>query len=263
MSNKELLKNKIAIVTGAGAGIGRSSAILLARAGASVVVCNDKNIEAGNETMNIIKDEGGKSTFIRTDVSSNAEVQHLISKTKEIYGGLDILFCNAGITNYVDLVDMTEEEIDRIISVNLKGSILCAKYAIPLMKERGGGSIIFCSSVLNTIGFPQCVVYSATKGGQISAARTLAVEVGKYNIRVNTVSPGTINTPMLERDMKDMNVAQVKEYTKKVCNANALGRIGEPEEVGNAVVWLSSDKASYITSANIYIDGAFTAVKRI
>ena len=263
MSSRMLLKDKIAIVTGAGVGIGRSSAILLARAGASVVVCNDKNIEAGNETMNIIKNEGGKSTFIRTDVSNNSEVQILISKTKEIYGGLDILFCNAGITNYIDLEKMTESEIDRILDVNLKGSILCAKYAIPLMRERGGGSIIFCSSVLNMIGFPQCVVYSATKAGQVSAARTLAVEVGKYNIRVNTVSPGTINTPMLERDIVDMNADQVNEYTKKLCNANALGRIGEPEEVGNAVVWLSSEEASYITGANLYIDGAFTAVKRI
>jgi NAD(P)-dependent dehydrogenase (short-subunit alcohol dehydrogenase family) len=263
MSKRMLLKGKIAIVTGAGAGIGRSSAILLARAGAIVVVCNDKNIAAGNETMNIIKNEGGESTFIQTDVSNNNEVQNLIIKTKEIYGGLDILFCNAGITNYIDLEEMPEEEIDRIIGINLKGSILCAKYSLPLMRARGGGSIIFCSSVLNTIGFPQCVVYSATKGGQISAARTLAVEVGKYNIRVNTVSPGTINTPMLERDMVDMNVNQVKEYTRKVCYANALGRIGEPEEVARAVVWLSSDEASYITGANLYIDGAFTAVKRI
>jgi len=263
MSDRYLLKDKVALVTGAGAGIGRSSAILLARAGASVVVCNDKNIEAGNETMNIIKSEGGKSTFIRTDVSNNDEVKILISRTKEIYGGLDILFCNAGITNYVDLAEMAEPDIDRILDVNLKGSILCAKYAIPLMQERGGGSIVFCSSVLNMIGFPQCVVYSATKAGQISAARTLAVEVGKYNIRVNSVSPGTINTPMLERDMVDMNADQVQEYTKKVCNANALGRIGEPEEVGNAVVWLSSSEASYITGANLYIDGGFTAVKRI
>jgi NAD(P)-dependent dehydrogenase (short-subunit alcohol dehydrogenase family) len=158
---------------------------------------------------------------------------------------------------------MTEADFERMLDTNFKGFLLCAKHAIPAMKRAGGGSIVFCSSVLNTIGFPQCVVYSATKAGMIGASRSLAVEVGKYNIRVNVVSPGTMNTPMLARDIADMNVNEAENYLQKVRNANALGRLGEPEDIGNAVVWLSSEEASYVTGVNIFVDGAFTAVKSI
>jgi NAD(P)-dependent dehydrogenase (short-subunit alcohol dehydrogenase family) len=263
MAASKQLQGKVAVVTGGGSGIGRGSAICIALAGAHVVVSNDKNIEAGKETVNIIKKAGGDAVFFRADVTNYDEVRLLVAQTEDTYGGLDIMFANAGITHYVDLEEMTESEIDRVLDTNLKGALLCAKHAIPIMRKRGGGSIVFCSSVLNTIGFPQCVVYSSTKAGMVGAARTLAVEVGRYNIRVNVVSPGTINTPMLDRDMVDMNMDEAENYRQKVCNANALGRIGEPEDVGNAVVWLCSEKASYVTGQNLYIDGAFTAVKRI
>ena len=262
MAAAKQLQGKVAVVTGAGAGIGRGSAMVLARAGARVVV-NDIDAESGVETVRRINEAGGEATFIRADVAKNDEVKSLVTQTEQAYDGLDIMFANAGITNYVDLEDMDEAEMDRILDINLKGALLCAKHSIGIMKNRGGGSIVFCSSVLNTIGFPQCVVYSSTKAGMVGAARTLAVEIGKYNIRVNVVSPGTINTPMLERDMVDMNVNEAKSYRQRLRNANALGRIGEPEDVGNAVVWLCSDQAGYITGQNLYVDGAFTAVKRI
>ncbi len=206
MAADKQLQGKVAVVTGAGAGIGRGSAMVLARAGARVVV-NDIDAESGAETVRRINEAGGEATFIRADVAKNDEVKSLVTQTEQAYGGLDIMFANAGITNYVDLEDMEESEMDRILGINLKGALLCAKYSIGIMKKRGGGSIVFCSSVLNTIGFPQCVVYSSTKAGMVGAARTLAVEIGKYNIRVNVVSPGTINTPMLERDMVDMKVS--------------------------------------------------------
>ncbi len=258
----EKLRDKVAIVTGAGAGIGRGSAIVLARAGARVLV-SDIGADAGEETVRRIERAGGEAIFVRADVSKNDEVRSLIARAEQAYGGLDIMFANAGITHYIELEEIKESEMDRILNINLKGALLCAKYSVPLMKERGAGSIVFCSSVLNTIGFPQCVVYSATKAGMVGAARTLAVEVGKYNIRVNCVSPGTINTPMLAHDVVDMNMKGNKDFLQRICQANALGRVGEPEEVGNAVAWLSSDEASYVTGQNLYVDGAFTAVKRI
>jgi NAD(P)-dependent dehydrogenase (short-subunit alcohol dehydrogenase family) len=256
------LRGKIAVVTGGGSGIGRGSAIVLAREGARVVV-SDIDAKSGEETVRRINEAKDEAVFIRADVTKNEEIRQLVAQTGDTYKGLDIMFANAGITHYVDLEKMKESEIDRVLNINLKGALLCAKHAIPIMKKKGGGSIIFCSSVLNTIGFPQCVVYSSTKAGLVGAARTLAVEIGKYNIRVNVVSPGTINSPMLDRDMADMNVNEAKNYRQKVCNANALGRIGEPEDVGSAVVWLCSDESSYVTGQNLYVDGAFTAVKRI
>ncbi len=256
----EKLRGKVAIVTGAGAGIGRGSAIVLARAGARVVV-DDIDAEGGQETVRRIEEAGGEAIFVRADVSKNDEVRSLVARVEQTYGGLDIMFANAGITHYIDLEEMKESEMDRVLDINLKGALLCAKHSVPAMKKRSAGSIVFCSSVLNTIGFPQCVVYSSTKAGMIGATRSLAVEVGKYNIRVNCVSPGTINTPMLARDVADMNTKGNKNFLQKVCQANALGRVGEPEEVGNMVAWLCSDAASYVTGQNLYIDGAFTAVK--
>ncbi len=262
MAAGKTLQGKVAVVTGAGSGIGLGSAIVIARAGARVVI-GDIDAEAGQETVRRIQEAGGEAAFVRADVARDGEVSSLVARAEEAYGGLDIMFANAGITHYVDLEDMKESDMDRVLDTNLKGALLCAKYSIPAMKKRGGGSIVFCSSVLNTIGFPQCVVYSSTKAAMVGAARTLAVEVGKHNIRVNCVSPGTINTPMLERDMADMNVDEAENYRQKVRNANALGRIGEPEDVGNAVVWLCSGESSYVSGQNLYIDGAFTAVKKI
>ena len=262
MATDKRLAGKVAVVTGAGSGIGRGSAIVLARAGARLVV-NDIDPDSGVETVNLIRGAGGEATFIQADVGRSDAVRALVAQTEDAYGRLDILFANAGITNYVDLEEITETELERMLDTNFKGFLFCAKHAIPAMKRAGSGSIVFCSSVLSTIGFPQCVVYSATKAGMVGAARTLAVEIGKFNIRVNVVSPGTINTPMLARDMADMNVDETANYLKKVRDANALGRIGEPEDIGNAVVWLSSEEASYVTGQNIFVDGAFTAVKHI
>lgn len=261
MATNRRLQGKVAIVTGAGSGIGRGAAIVLAKEGAEVVVVNDKNIDAGKETERLIKEVGGEATFVRADVRSEVEVSNIVACAEEIYGGLDIMFANAGVTDYRDLVDMSKDDIARIIDINLMGSLLCAKYAIPAMKKRGGGSIVFCSSVLNRIGFPQAVVYGATKAGQVGAVYALASEVGKDNIRVNCISPGTTNTPMVDRDpgaLKDP-VA----YKKMMAKQNPLGRIAEPEDIGKAVAWISSDEASFITGQDLYIDGGFTSYKRL
>ena len=262
MSADKHLAGKVAVVTGAGSGIGRGSALVLAGAGARVIV-NDINADSGAETVSLITEAGGEAKFIQADVGRSEEVRTLVAETEKTHGRLDIMFANAGFTIYVDLEDMTEDEFDRLVNTNFKGFLFCARHSVPAMKRAGGGSIVFCSSVLNTIGFPQCVVYSACKAAMVGAARTLAVEVGKHNIRVNCVSPGTINTPLLKRDMADMNVEEAENYIQNVRNANALGRIGEPEDVGNAVAWLSSDEAGYVTGQNLFVDGAFAAAKRI
>jgi len=262
MTTDRRLEGRVAIVTGAGSGIGRGSSMVLAQSGARVVV-NDVNAETGAETVDLIRKGGGEATFIKADVGCSEAVKSLVAQTEDTYDKLDIMYSNAGFTIYEDLEDLTDADLQSLVDTNFMGFLFCAKHSVPAMKRAGGGSIVFCSSVLNTIGFPQCVVYSAAKAAMIGAARTLAVEVGKHNIRVNVVSPGTINTPLLARDMKDMNVDEVENYLENVKNASALGRIGEPEDIGNAVAWLSSQEANYITGVNLYIDGAFTAVKPI
>jgi len=261
MNLNKVLENKVAIVTGSGSGIGKGAALSLAQAGAKVVVAN-RTRQTGEETVRLIKEEGCEAVFFPADVTDYKSVESLIEETERYYGKLDIMFANAGITNYVELEKVTEEQMDEILNTNLKGALLCAKLSIPAIRKSGGGSIIFCSSVLRTIGFPGCVVYSATKAGLIGAARTLAVEVGGYNIRVNVVSPGTIDSPMLDKDMADMNTEEAEDFKNSVRRANALGRIGNPSEIGEAVVWLCSDASSYVTGNNLCVDGGFTAVKR-
>jgi len=261
MDTTRVLENKVAIVTGSGSGIGKGAAISLAGAGAKVVVAN-RTKSTGDETVRLIREEGGDAVFIPVDVTDYKSIETLIAEAERVYGKLDIMFANAGMSKYADLEEMPEELMDEILATNLRGALLCAKLSIPALKKNKGGSIIFCSSVLNTIGFPGCVVYSATKAGLVGAARTLAVEVGQHNIRVNVVSPGTIQSPMLDRDMSDMNREEADNFKIKVRMANALGRIGKPEEIGEAVVWLCSDASSFVNGNNLYVDGGFTMVKR-
>lgn len=256
------LDGSVAVITGAGSGIGRGSATSLARAGVRVVV-NDVNAGGADETVAVIRDFGGEAVAHVGDVSVPKQVEDLVEHAEAAYGGLDVMHANAGVEGYEALETQTEDEIDFLIAVDLKGVLLCCKHAIPAMRRRGGGSIIITSSVQATHSLPGCVVYAATKAGVVAAARTLALEVGRDNIRVNTVSPGTIDTPMLSRDLADMDVDHVEDFVQRVKDANALGRVGTAEEVGNVVVFLAGDQASYVTGANIVVDGGFTAVKRL
>lgn len=248
------------MVTGAGSGIGRGCAIGLARAGASVVV-NDIDAVSANETVAAIRTVGGGAVTCVADVRIADQVEQLVRQCENVYGGLDVVLANAGISVYHELETQPEVDIDVILGVNLKGVLLCCKYAIGAMRRRGGGSIVITSSVQATHSLPGCVAYAATKAGAVAAARTLALEVGRENIRVNCVSPGTIDTPMLSRDLADMDVQRASEFIRQVENANALGRIGTTDEVANVVVFLASDQAAYVTGANIVVDGGFTAVK--
>ncbi len=260
MTTQGVLDGKVAIVTGAGSGIGRGSAIALAGAGAAVVA-NDLNIETATETVDQIAAAGGVATADGGDVSRVADVKAMIQRAVEVYGGLDVLHANAGVERYVDLEQMTEEDMDLLLDVDLKGVLLCAQYSIAPMRARGGGSMIFTSSVQASHSLPGCVVYAAAKAGVVAAARSLTLEVGRDNIRVNAISPGTIDTPMLTRDLEDMNVDEAENFMDRVYAANTLGRVGTVEEIGALVVFLASDVAGYISSTNIVIDAGFTAVK--
>lgn len=254
------LTGKVAVVTGAGSGLGRASAVALGAAGAAVVA-NDLVPDGLDETVAAVEAAGGVAVPVVGDVRSRDDVRAAIELARQRFGGLDVVLANAAVSRYVDLEAISEEELDLMLDTNLKGALLCAQLAIPALRERGGGSIIFTSSVQAYVTLPGCVPYAAAKAGLIAAARALAVEVGRYGIRVNAIAPGTIDTPMLHRDLADMNPDEVERFLERVGNANALKRIGKPCEIGDLVVFLASDASSYITASSVVIDGGYLAVK--
>jgi NAD(P)-dependent dehydrogenase (short-subunit alcohol dehydrogenase family) len=255
-------EGKVAAVTGAGAGLGRAAAVAFARAGASVV-CNDRDERAAKETCDLITAAGGKALTSVGDVGVLADVEEMVEQAVSRFGGLDCMYANAAISIYEDLETLDVERMDAILGANLKGALYSAKAAIGPMRERGGGSIVLVSSVQAFQGLPGCVTYVAAKAGLVAAARTLAAEVGSYGIRVNAIAPGTIDTPMLRRDLVPMNSEERQDFLDRVERANALGRIGRPEEVAEAVLFLASERASYITGTCLIVDGGFLAVKTI
>lgn len=255
-----VLDGKVALVTGAGSGIGRGAVASLAAAGARVVA-NDVE-ESGLElTLSLIAEAGSEGVASVGDVRLRSDVQAMVDLAVSTFGGLDIVFANAAVGKYLEFEGMSEDDIDWILDIDLKGALLCAQLAIPALRARGGGSIVFTSSVQAYTTMPGCVVYGAAKAGLVAAARALAVEVGKHGIRVNAIAPGTIDTPMLERDLSGMNRTEADSFLDKVRNANALGRIGDVSEIGSVLVFLASDAATYVTGTTIVADGGFLAVK--
>lgn len=255
-----MLAGRVAVVTGAGSGIGRVAAGALAAAGAAVVV-NDVSEDGLEATLAAIRAAGAEAVASVGDVRDGDAVQRMVELAVSRFGGLDLMFANAAVGRYLELEAMTEDDIDWILDVDLRGALLCAQRAIPALRARGGGSIVFTSSVQAYTTMPGCVVYGAAKAGLVAAARALAVEVGRHGIRVNAIAPGTIDTPMLERDLSGMNPAEADSFLDKVRAANALGRIGDPAEIASVLVFLASDAASYVTGTTIVVDGGFLAVK--
>lgn len=243
------LNKKIAIVTGGGSGIGRAAAVRFAKEGATVAVA-DINSIMGEETVSLIKEAGGEAIFVKTDVADSEQIKQLIQITSNTFGGLHIMFNNAGIGNSeVRSVDLAEEEWDRVVDINLKGVFLGIKYAVPEISKSGGGSIINTSSLLGLKGQKYMSAYNASKAGVVVLTKNAALEYGKYNIRVNAIAPGVIDTKIIE------NWKQNERKWPIISRANALGRIGTPDEVANAVLFLASDEASFITGTTLSVDG--------
>ncbi|HET9938457.1 MAG TPA: SDR family NAD(P)-dependent oxidoreductase [Gaiella sp.] len=254
------LDGKVAAVTGAGSGIGRGMAVALAAAGARVVL-NDVDDDGLGETLRLVRGAGSEGAVCAGDVRVRDDVRRLVDTAVERFGGLDVMVANAAVGIYVDLEEMTEDELDRVLDVDLKGALVSAQLAIPALRARGGGNIVFVTSVQAFATLRGCVAYGATKAGLVAATRALAVEVGEHGIRVNAIAPGTIDTPMLERDLDGMNTTEAAGFLDRVRDANALGRIGTVEEVADVLVFLVSDAARYVTGTTVVADGGFLAVK--
>ncbi len=248
------LEGKIALVTGGGSGIGKASALAFAREGAKVVVA-DVVVDGGEETLGLIKKAGGEAIFVKADVSKAAEVEALVNKTVEAYGRLDCTHNNAGIEgSLVTTTEYTEESWDRVMAINLKGVWLCMKYEIPQMLKQGGGSIVNTASGAGLAGAQLLSAYVASKHGVVGLTKTAALEYAKSGIRVNAVCPGVIRTPMVAR-----GIALRPEFESQMLAVEPVGRFGEPEEIAEAVVWLSSDAASFVTGHAMSVDGGALA----
>jgi NAD(P)-dependent dehydrogenase (short-subunit alcohol dehydrogenase family) len=257
-----VLDGKVALVTGAGAGIGRAAAVALGEAGASVVV-NDVAPNSLEETEAAVAAAGGDAAPAVGDVRSRADLRTVVETARERFGGLDIVLANAAVSVYEAFEEQSEDTIDLVLDTDLKGALLTAQLAIPELKRRGGGSIVFVSSVQAYVTLPGCVPYAAAKAGLVAAARALAPELGRDGIRVNALAPGTIDTPMLHRDLSGMNREEAGRFLGQVAEANALGRIGTPQEIADVVVFLASDASRYVTGTSIVVDGGYLTVKKI
>jgi NAD(P)-dependent dehydrogenase (short-subunit alcohol dehydrogenase family) len=249
------LQDKVALVTGAGSGIGRATALTFAREGAKVVVA-DVAVEGGQETVRLIKEAGGEAVFVKTDVKKASEVEALVNKAVEIYGRLDCAHNNAGtLEPGAPFTECTEENWDRVIDTNLKGVWLCMKYELIHMTKHGGGAIVNTASVAGLRGLTgRHPAYGASKHGVVGLTRAAAVEYAKAGIRVNAVCPGSIRTPMT----KPTNDAETQEQVDRLA-LQPLGRRGEPQEVSEAVVWLCTDAASFVNGCLMSIDGGWNA----
>lgn len=250
------LENRIALITGAASGIGEATARLFAAEGARVALA-DMQDDRGRAVAKEITDGGGTAHYLHVDVSASEDVAGMVQETVDHFGGLDILYNNAGLARGGSIVDVAEDDWDLVINTDLKSIYLGCKYAIPRMRERGG-AIISTASVAGLRGSPALHAYSAAKAGVINLTRSIASEVGQYNIRVNCVCPGIIETPIWGA-LGQLPPPQRAEMFRRMGEGVLLGRTGKPEDIARAVLFLASDDASYITGEALVVDGGLTA----
>jgi len=245
---------KVAFVTGAGSGIGRATALAFARAGASVVVA-DIGEQGNQETAHLIEQQGGRALAVKCNVTQTNDVKSALDKTIEAFGRLDFAFNNAGIEQPVmATAELTEQDWDRILAVNLRGVFLCMKHEIALMLEQGGGAIVNTSSGAGVKGFKGQAAYAGAKHGVIGLTKSAALDYAAQNIRINAVCPGIISTAMMDRF-----TGGTAEGRERVISQEPVGRMGKPEEIAAAVLWLCSDAAACVVGHAMVIDGGQTA----
>ncbi len=250
------LEGKTALVTGGGSGIGRAASLAYAKDGAGVVVA-DVNVEGGEETVQLIKETGGEAILVHADVSKPEDTQAMVAQAVETFGSLDCAFNNAGIGGGKErhlTADYLEDDWDRVMSINLKGVWLCMKAEIPQMMKQGKGAIVNTASIAGLVGLSGTVAYVAAKHGVTGLTKAAAMEYAKSGIRVNAVCPGYIQTPLVQGIFDEID-----GYRERVASRHPMDRLGDPEEIAQAVLWLSSDSASFVTGHNMAVDGGYVA----
>ena len=250
------LKEKVSIITGAGAGIGEATAIRFGLEGSKVVVADTDKV-AGESAVNKIKESGGEALFVAVDVSNSKDCILLMEKTVSVFGKIDILVNNAGIYIQESIINASEENWKKIFKVNVDGVFYCSRHAVPYMIKTGGGSIVHVSSEAGIVAIKGQMAYNASKAAVIMMAKSMAVDLAPYNIRVNAVCPGTTETPLFKEAMKrDPNPTEARRLLESSRPAN---RLGLPEEIASAILFIASDEPGYATGSSLVIDGGLTA----
>jgi NAD(P)-dependent dehydrogenase (short-subunit alcohol dehydrogenase family) len=257
------LKDKVAVITGAGQGIGEATALRMAEEGAKVVV-SDVNEQTGEAVAQSLRDAGGDAVFVRADVSKSQDVKDLMAAAKDAFGRLDVLHNNAGVheTNFTAQAqshELDEEIWDKVVGINLKGVWLCSKHAAPLLAESGGGNIVNAASIGGMVGYPMGAAYGPSKAGVIQLTRVMAIELAPRGTRVNSYAPGNTDTPMVQKYYSSGSPEEQDMVKQQLLGTHLLPRMPEPREVANLVVFLASDEASMITGSNFVIDMGTTA----
>ena len=250
------LQQKVALITGAGSGIGKETALLFAKEGAQVIV-HDIVAQSGQGTVREIESQGGAAIYLAADVTAEREVAAMTEQALEHFGRIDILFNNAGVSGVGAVHELSEELWDRVVNVNMKGVFLPCKHVLPHMMERRQGTIINMSSVLAEIGLMRRAVYAATKGAVLALTKCMQVDYAPYGIRVNALLPGTILTPFVEKYLNE-SYADPEEGLQTIRQRQLSGELGKPEDVAHAALFLASDESKFVMGSPLYVDGGAT-----